>query len=178
MEPEMGTTEPKAGTATQGEIAAHISREMVKLMRKIAGRGPTRARTTIARDHVLVMFQETLTDGERTLVENGLTDEVHAVRAAYQKMLRDDAVALIEGALDRKVIGFMSNNHFDPDLGAELFVLDPAEESVTPVPQEAEHEAIHNGAVAEASLRSTGQSGLRPDASLAETGSSSTPPRR
>ncbi len=88
MEPEMGTTEPEVAAATHGEIAAHISREMVKLMRRIAGRGPTRARTTIGRDHVLVMFRETLTDGERTLIQNGLTDEVQAVRSGYQKVLR------------------------------------------------------------------------------------------
>ncbi len=53
---------------------------------------------------------------------------------------------MIEAALGRKVIGFMSTNHFDPDLAAELFVLDGAEKSETAVPQEAEHLASGDGA--------------------------------
>src|SRR5436309_14202907 len=88
----------------RGEQAAHISREMVSLMRKTAGRGPTKARTTIGRDHVLVMFHETLTEGERVLVDNGHTDRVAAVREGYQMVLRDEAVALIEGVLHRRVV--------------------------------------------------------------------------
>jgi uncharacterized protein YbcI len=123
----------------RGEQAQHISREMVKLMRKTAGRGPTKARTTIGRDHVLVMFQETLTEGERVLVENGMENKVLSLRSGYQQVLRDEAVALIQGTLGRRVVGFMSTNHFNPDLAAELFVLDPSEEVQTSVPQEAEH---------------------------------------
>ena len=33
----------------------------------------------------------------------------------------------------------MSANHFEPDLAAEVFVLDPREDAKLPVPQEAEH---------------------------------------
>src|SRR5436190_13616199 len=110
-----------------GEKAAEISREMVRLMRQTAGRGPTRARTTIGRDHVLVIFHETLTAGERVLVENGHQDEVQSLREGYQDVLRDPAIEMIEGVLGRKVIGFMSNNHFSPDLAAELFVFDSGE---------------------------------------------------
>ena len=49
------STESQGSNAT--EQAARISREMVRLMRRLSGRGPTRARTTIGRDHVLVMFE-------------------------------------------------------------------------------------------------------------------------
>jgi len=133
--------QPETGPRrTDGEHAALISREMVQLMRKIAGRGPTRARTTIGRDHVLVMFQETLTQGERNLVDNGHEAEVEALRSSYQALLRDDAVTLIETTLDRRVIGFMSANHFEPDMAAEVFMLDPAEEPIAQTPQEAEHD--------------------------------------
>ena len=128
------------GAPGGGEQAAHISREMVRLMRKVSGRGPTRARTTIGRDHVLVMFQETLTEGERNLVESGMTEQVDQVRAGYQALLRDDAIKMLEEALHRKVIGFMSTNHFTPDVAAEIFVLDPRDVAKAQIPQEAEHE--------------------------------------
>ena len=134
----MGADAQAPPPRTDGEAAGRISREMVQLMRKTSGRGPTKARTTIGRDHVLVMFQETLTDGERVLVDHGHQEKVLALRSGYQQVLRDEACTMIGDVLGRTVIGFMSNNHFDPDLAAELFVLDPREESQAQV-QEAEH---------------------------------------
>ena len=135
----MGDDQPTAASANNGEHAATISREMVKLMRQVAGRGPTKARTTIGRDHVLVMFQDTLTEGERNLVDHGYEQKVLEVRAAYQQILKAGAVQMIERVLGRKVVGFMSTNHFDPDLAAEVFVLDAAETPAAPELQEAEH---------------------------------------
>lgn len=127
-------------TITMGDQAAAISRGMVQLMREIAGRGPERARTTIGRDHVLVMFRETLTEGERNLIEAGRHDEVEAVRSAYQELLKAGAIKLIEETIYRNVIGFMSTNHFNPDLAAEVFVLEPLAGSTGHLPpQEAEH---------------------------------------
>ena len=119
--------------------ATTISRGMVRLMRDIAGRGPTRARTTIGRDHVLVLFQETLTQGERNLVEAGMQARVESVRAGYQDILKPGAEKLIEDTLGRKVTGFMSTNHFDPDLAAELFILDGSVGATTPSDYEGEH---------------------------------------
>ena len=95
--------------------------------------------TTIGRDHVLVMLRETLTEGERNLIAANRRDEVEALRSAYQELLRDEATKLIEETLYRSVIGFMSANHFDPDLAAEVFILEPSEKPPPGVPQEAEH---------------------------------------
>jgi uncharacterized protein YbcI len=135
---EAGSTAPPG--RTQGEVAAHISREMVQLMRKTAGRGPTRARTTIGRDHVLVLFRETLTHGEQVLVDHGLENRVLGVRDGYQAVFQEEARAMIERVLGRRVVGFMSSNHFDPDLAAEVFVLeDTPDESRASPPEEAEH---------------------------------------
>jgi uncharacterized protein YbcI len=133
------TSAPAPTGETRGEQAAIISRGMVTLMREIVGRGPERARTTIGRDHVLVMFRETLTQGERHLVEAGKTEKVQSLRAGYQELLQDRATKLIEETLYRKVIGFMSANHFEPDMAAEVFILDPQDDAVVEAPQEAEH---------------------------------------
>jgi uncharacterized protein YbcI len=40
--------------------------------------------------------------------------------------MRSDCVAAIEDLTGRTVIAFMSANHIDPDLAAEVFVLEPA----------------------------------------------------
>src|SRR4051794_36224182 len=134
----MGDVRPVPGA--RGDHASTISRGMVALMRQVAGRGPESARTTIGRDHVLVMFRETLTEGERNLVKADMDAEVTALRAAYQSLLRPKAVELIEETLQRRVIGFMSANHFEPDLAAEVFILDPREAEGLPL-QEGEHHA-------------------------------------
>jgi hypothetical protein len=40
--------------------------------------------------------------------------------------MREEAIAVIEGLTGRRVTAFMSANHIEPDLAAEMFVLDGA----------------------------------------------------
>lgn len=105
--------------------AATISNAMAKLVADTTGRGPMNAQTTIARDHILVMLSETLTKGERNLVAAGFGEEVLHIRRRYQEIMRPEATALIENVVGRRVVGFMSENHLEPDLAAEVFVLGP-----------------------------------------------------
>ena len=112
---------------------ATISEAAVRLMREYTGRGPTRARTTINHDSVMIVLRDTLTKGERMLVENGKADRVIQVRHDFQTVMKDDLVGAVEDALDRTVIAFMSTNHVDPDLAVEVFVLQPEAKVATPV---------------------------------------------
>jgi len=105
--------------------SAMISTSAVRLLRQHTGRGPTKAKTMIKDDVVTILLADTLTPGERNLVENGRADRVLQLRHDYQNIMRDDLVAVVERQLDRKVIAFMSQNHIDPDLAAEVFVLEP-----------------------------------------------------
>jgi uncharacterized protein YbcI len=107
--------------------AAMISTSAVQLMHEYTGRGPTKARTLIDQNVVTILLADTLTAGERKLVENGHADRVLELRHDYQLVMRDDLVAVVERQLGRKVIAFMSQNHIDPDLAVEVFVLEPAE---------------------------------------------------
>jgi hypothetical protein len=54
-------------------------------------------------------------------------DRVIRLRHDYQLVMRNELVEIVERELDRKVIAFMSQNHLDPDLAVEVFVLEPAE---------------------------------------------------
>lgn len=103
---------------------AVISRGAVQLLRDFTGRGPTKAKTTIDGDSVLIVLGDVLSKGERKLAEVGKVDRVLGVRHDYQLVMRDDLVRLVERTLDRKVIAFMSDNHVDPDLAVEIFVLE------------------------------------------------------
>jgi uncharacterized protein YbcI len=108
-----------------GEIAAAISNEVVRILHAQTGRGPTQARTTISGDLVACVLHDTLTVGERTLVNNGQAQTVLDVRKQYQAAMRTDLVAAIETHTGRKVIAFMSDNNIDPDTGIEAFLLEP-----------------------------------------------------
>lgn len=109
-------------------MAAAISSATVKLLSEYTGRGPTRARTTINSDHVTVIFRDALTHGERSLVADGKHEIVQEMRRCFQRTMASDLIAVIERLTGRRVIAFMSDNHIDPDMAVEVFVLEPAAE--------------------------------------------------
>jgi len=104
---------------------AEISEAAVRLLREFTGRGPTKARTTINHDTVMIVLGDTLTKAERALVENGKQDSVIKLRHDFQMVMKNDLVGIVEGAVERKVVAFMSANHIDPDMAVEIFVLQP-----------------------------------------------------
>ena len=112
-----------------GTAAAALSNAVVRLMHEYTGRGPTKARTAINRDLVTVLLQDTMTKGERSLAADGKSDLVLQMRQEFQRTMRDDLVAAVEMILERKVIAFMSDNHIDPDMAVETFVLEPRPEA-------------------------------------------------
>jgi uncharacterized protein YbcI len=110
----------------EGSPHAEISRAAVQLLREYTGRGPTKARTTINHDSVMIVLGDILTKGERRLAEGGKADRVLEVRHDFQMVMQDDLVKAVETALHRKVIAFMSDNHLNPDLAVEIFILEPS----------------------------------------------------
>jgi uncharacterized protein YbcI len=109
----------------RGSVPSAISNAIRQLVADYTGRGPTRARTSIRDNLVVVLLEDTLTKGERRLVDKGREHRVIDLRHDFQEAMREDAIASVEQLTGRKVTAFMSANHIDPDLGAEIFVLDP-----------------------------------------------------
>jgi uncharacterized protein YbcI len=106
-------------------LALEISNRVVGLVAEYTGRGPTKARTTINDDLVVVLPRDTLTKSERHLVASGQRDTVLQLRSAFQLAMQEEASTAISELTGRDVIGFMSANHIDPDLAIEAFVLAP-----------------------------------------------------
>jgi uncharacterized protein YbcI len=107
-----------------GSLSLAISNAIVGMLRDYTGRGPTRARTTIRDNIVLVMLEQTLTKGEQSLVAKGRTDKVLEIRHEFQNAMREESSLKIAELTGRNVLAFLSANHIDPDLGAEIFMLD------------------------------------------------------
>ena len=121
-------TERSKDRPGEGALAAAISVAVVGLVRAYTGRGPTRSRTTINGNVVVVMLEDTLTKGERALVRAGRNHKVIEIRGEFQSAMRAECVAKIAELTGREVVAMMSANHIAPDLAAELFVLDGAPE--------------------------------------------------
>jgi uncharacterized protein YbcI len=110
-----------------GSASTAISNAMSKLHRDHFGRGPTSVRTVFGHDHVVTFLEDLYTPLERTLVDAGETAAVHEARRAFQRAMKDRFVAVVEDATGRKVRAFLSEVSLDPDISAEIFVLDRVE---------------------------------------------------
>ena len=119
----MSSTHPEV--AGRGVMTAAISNAMVGLLHDYTGRGPTRARTTIGSDIIVCVLGATLTKGEQSLVADGKHEVVLHSRRAFQDTMQADAITAVQELTGRRVVAFMSNNHIDPDLAVEVFILEP-----------------------------------------------------
>ena len=120
------TSNPEQERSSGSSLQIALSNAIVGCLREYTGRGPTRARTKIRDNIVLVMLEQTLTKGEQSLVAKGRGDRVLALRQEYQAAMREESSTMVAELTGRKVIAMMSANHIDPDLGAEIYILDGA----------------------------------------------------
>lgn len=107
-----------------GSLSAAISKAVVQLMRDLTGRGPTKVRTSIRDNIVLVILEDILTKGEQSLLGAGRVEQVLELRHEFQMAMREQAIEQVSALTGRTVVAMMSANHVDPDLAAEIFVLD------------------------------------------------------
>ena len=105
--------------------AGNISRRIVQLHKEYYGRGPTKAKTWLLDDLVVVLMRGGFSKAEETLLQEGRGDAVIRQRMDFQDVMRDRFVDVIQQETGRKVAGMMSGSHQHPDLLGEMFVLEP-----------------------------------------------------
>ena len=112
-------------TTASGDVRTEISDGIVALLKEFYGRGPERTKTYVNEDIVVCLLRGGFTRVEQTLLEGGHGEDVIRQRMAFQEVMRHRFEDVIERATGRKVVGFMSGNHQDPDMICEVFVLAP-----------------------------------------------------
>jgi uncharacterized protein YbcI len=112
-------------------LTAAVSRHVVRLFSEYTGRGPTKARSVIKDNLIVCVTHDTLTKGERRLIEEGEAETVVSIRRKFQTTMRDDLVGGIELLTGRKVLSFMNDHDAVHDYAAEVFVLDGPPKSST-----------------------------------------------
>jgi uncharacterized protein YbcI len=108
-----------------GDVRTEISDGIVALLKEFYGRGPERTKTYVSDDLVVCLLRGGFTRVEQTLLEGGHSEDVIRQRMAFQQVMRHRFEQVVEHATGRKVVGFMSGNHQDPDMICEVFVLAP-----------------------------------------------------
>lgn len=107
-----------------GELSAAITRAVVRFHAEQRGRGPTRAQVFYRNNVMVVLLEDVMTAAERSLVAGGKADAALHARTAFQETMRPYLRSTVERLSGCKVRAIMSANHLDPDLAAEVFVLD------------------------------------------------------
>src|SRR5689334_5712242 len=120
------------GASDRGRQAASISNAITRLHRDHYGRGATTVRAIMQRNFVVCFLEDIYTPVERTLIEAGRREAVRETRNIFQDAMGPRFSGAVENATGRRVIAFMSQVHFDPDMAAEVFVLEPQEEDRAP----------------------------------------------
>jgi uncharacterized protein YbcI len=105
---------------------AAISNQLVRLHSEYYGRGPTKAKTYMIDDLVVVVLEETFTPVERTLINRGETAAIMEIRRRFQQAMKEDFTKVIETVTGRRVRAFMSETDLESDTSVELFLLDNA----------------------------------------------------
>jgi len=109
--------------SAQGSVAASVSTRLVQLVAEYCGRGPSKARTVVGSDYILVLFAETLTRWEHRLIATGHREQVLALRRALYDAMRPEAVSAVRDLVGRDVTCFLADSETDPDVSVAVFVL-------------------------------------------------------
>lgn len=129
----------REAAATNGQSPLlEISNAMVALYKDAFGRGPTKARARFAgHDTLLVILESSLTVAERNLVAMGEHRRLREARLFLSDALEDQFRAIVEQALGRKTLAYVSGIDPARDMTIKVFTLEPAGERTAPSAPEA-----------------------------------------
>ena len=106
-----------------------ISNGVVRLFKESLGRGPTKARAEFAGpDTLVVVLENTLTVVERNLATWGEHGRLREARLFVQGALEDAARQIVEQALGRRTLAFVTGIDTRNDVATVLFTLSPLTE--------------------------------------------------
>ncbi|HEX6780654.1 MAG TPA: Na-translocating system protein MpsC family protein [Solirubrobacterales bacterium] len=115
---------PDSQPLSGGELNAAVTREVIRVQNECHGRGPKKAFSFHNGNVLVTVLEEVLTPAERKLASSGESDAVLRMRGLYQRSMAEELKRGIEAITGREVVAFLSDNHLEPDLAVETFILD------------------------------------------------------
>jgi uncharacterized protein YbcI len=108
-----------------GELNAAITRELIRIHTAAIGRGPRKSYSFHSGDTLITVMLGVLTRAEQTLVSYKEGEAVLAMRRLSQRAMAEEMKAVVARLTGRDVLAFMSDNHIDPDMAVQVFILAP-----------------------------------------------------
>jgi uncharacterized protein YbcI len=107
-----------------GELNAAVTSALVGIHTEYLGRGPRTASTFHYGNVLVTLMYDVLTHAEKSLTRTDRSDAVNNIRHLFQQTMEPDFCAAVERITGRRVLAFISGNHVEPDVAAEVFILD------------------------------------------------------
>ncbi len=105
--------------------AAALSNQMVRLMARYIGRGPTKTRSTLSANLAVVTFGDTLTREEQSLLAAGHGELIVSMRRILQHLMREDALRIAAEAIGRRPIAYLTDIDPEANIAVVTFVFEP-----------------------------------------------------
>ena len=123
MKGEQG--EQTAAPLSGGELNAAVTRELVRIHTAAIGRGPRKSYSFHSSDTLITVMLGVLTRAEQSLVAYDEGEAVLTMRRLSQGAMAEEMKAAVAQLTGRKVLAFMFDNHLDPDMAVQVFILEP-----------------------------------------------------
>jgi len=105
-------------------LLTRLSNEVVRTQKEFFGKGPTRAKSYVLDDMLVVVMHGGLTTAEKTMIGFGEGDLVRQFRQSFENRMTEKLTGLVEDLTGRRVLTYQSQIMFDPDRVVEMFVFD------------------------------------------------------
>jgi uncharacterized protein YbcI len=97
---------------------------VVRIHTAHVGRGPKKSSSFHNGNVIVTIMEQVTTHAEQNLASNGERDGVLGVRQIFQRTMAGELKEAIERLTQRRVVAVMGDNHLDPDMAIEVFILD------------------------------------------------------
>jgi len=116
--------EADGGRLSGGELNAAVTSALVGVHTRYVGRGPNRASTFYNGNVLVTVMYDVMTHEEKSLVRAHHVETVETIRRDFKDTMEADFCGAVEQLTGRTVVGFISGHCVEPDILAEVFVLD------------------------------------------------------
>jgi hypothetical protein len=107
-------------------LPADLTRSLVSLWTRYAGKPPADARTDIRGNVVTCVLVDAVGDYNRSMVARGTGDTVQGLGKLTPAAYKREAVAAVVRLTRQRVASFVSSHDRDTDVATEVFTLEPS----------------------------------------------------
>ena len=107
-------------------MPAELTRSLVSLWTRYAGKAPTNARTEVRGNVVTCMLADAVGNYDKSMIAPQTRDSVGGVGTLTPAAYRREAVAAVVSLTRQRVASFVSSHDRDTDVATEVFTLEPA----------------------------------------------------